>query len=174
MTSIAEASPFVAPTVVTVAPADFELKPALADEADVVLVPATFVSQAYAADGSTAIDFQPSVTEAIGLALAALVGLGVKLLAGWLKLKSDDVVRQYLYQGAYAAIDLAKARSSQMLDGKLTVEVKEGLAADAAKILAQKFPDAVKRFALDHEDLHEMALARIDQPFLLPAGTVQP
>ena len=111
------------------------------------------------------IDFAPLIDIAIQIAAAIVLVVGTWAagrLVGWLGLKQDAEVRNYLNSALYMAIEYGRTRAREFgVKGK--VETQNKTVAEAVNYLIAAVPDALDRFNVTDEHLADMVKARLEQ-----------
>ncbi|MBI1386299.1 MAG: hypothetical protein GC150_15440 [Rhizobiales bacterium] len=134
----------------------FLLEPALAQAAGGV-----------AATGQTTIVLGPIMQELIGLAASAVtiaVAIGLAWLKRSLRISEESQLGAILDRAARAAITLATHKAMELGQNIDTVTVQRSILADAAAYLADRTPEALKRFGLTPARLEDYLRARLDLP----------
>ena len=92
--------------------------------------------------------------------------------ADWLQLRADSEVRAYLMTGLDRAVEYGRAEARRRLlapgSGVVREEVPALQLALAREYVAERFPDALKRFGMDLMDVEKAIRARQPAP---PIGT---
>lgn len=112
----------------------------------------------------TEIDFavlQPLVMELLLGALTALASVVVAKVCQFLKARRDGELGQILDKALGMGIAFAMSRLDALEAGRLKVEVKSELAAEAANYALAHVPQAVKALGLDGDHLRRMIEARL-------------
>jgi hypothetical protein len=110
------------------------------------------------------IDFtmlQPLVTELLLGALTALASLVAAKACQFLKAKRDGELGQILDKALGMGIAFAMSKLDALETGRLRLEVKSELAAEAANYALAHVPQAVKALGLDGDHLRRMIEARL-------------
>ncbi|MGB3809170.1 MAG: hypothetical protein WA943_03680 [Parvibaculum sp.] len=110
------------------------------------------------------IDFavlQPLVNELLLGLLTALASLAVAKACQFLKAKRDGELGLILDKALGMGIAFAMSRLDALEAGRLKVEVKSELAAEAANYALAQVPQAVKALGLDGVSLTRMIEARL-------------
>lgn len=104
---------------------------------------------------------QPVVSELLLATLTALASLVATKLCQWLKAKRDGELGAILDKALSMGIAFAMSRLTDWSAGRMSVDVKSELAADAANYVLAHVPDAVKALGLDGDHLTRMVEARL-------------
>lgn len=103
----------------------------------------------------------PMVTELLVAGLTALASYAVAKLCQWLKVQRDGELGQILDKALTMGIAFATSRLTGWTEGRMSVDVKSELAADAANYVLAHVPEAVKALGLEGEHLTRMIEARL-------------
>jgi hypothetical protein len=111
----------------------------------------------------------PILNELIQLLASAILGLGswaiVRVLR-WLRLSEDEKVRGYLNAAldnavGWAVADLRRRMPSAELGPGVGHAARVGVVNEAASYIAQRVPDALKRFGVTPEGVRDMVEKRL-------------
>lgn len=124
------------------------------------------------ADETTRVSFGPLLTEiaaAVGIALATAGLVLVQRAIRWLSARtgvdiqlSDEMVRRYLNEIIQKAIALVIDR----LGPNVSVDVRNAAIARAAQYVVDSAPDALARFGIERDHLHDMIESRVKALFI--------
>tara|TARA_R110000868_G_scaffold40543_4_gene139800 strand:- start:9794 stop:10180 length:387 start_codon:yes stop_codon:yes gene_type:complete len=103
----------------------------------------------------------PMLSEMLLAVLTALASFAVAKLCQWLKAKRDGELGAILDKALGMGIAFAMSRLTDWTAGRMSVDVKSELAADAANYALAHVPEAVKALGLDGEHLTRMIEARL-------------
>lgn len=107
----------------------------------------------------------PPLITGLSAGLLGLGGVAIHRLADLLRLRADDQVRVYLQEALARAISFAEAEARRRLpaasaDGAVQ-QLADATTEIAADYLRRRVPDALKRFDVGDQDLHEMIRVRL-------------
>lgn len=103
----------------------------------------------------------PMFSETLLAVLTALASYATAKLCQWLKAKRDGELGAILDKAFAMGIAFAMSRLTDLTQGRMSLEVKSQLAADAANYVLAHVPDAVKALGLNGEHLTRMIEARL-------------
>tara|TARA_R110002074_G_scaffold393784_1_gene580648 strand:+ start:499 stop:864 length:366 start_codon:yes stop_codon:yes gene_type:complete len=103
----------------------------------------------------------PMFSETLLAVLTALASFAAAKLCQWLKAKRDGELGAILDKALAMGIAFAMSRLTDWTKGRMSLDVKSELAADAANYVLAHVPDAVKALRLDGEHLTRMIEARL-------------
>ena len=103
----------------------------------------------------------PMFSELLLATLTALASYAIAKLCQWLKAKRDGELGAILDKALAMGIAFATSRLTDWTAGRMSVDVKSELAADAANYVLAHVPDAVKALGLDGDHLTRMIEARL-------------
>lgn len=113
---------------------------------------------------STTVSLMPLIEALIGLAAAALLGLGtlaIRRLTTWLRLSEDDKVRGYLETALENGIALARQKVLERAATAGTAQIRSAVAAEASRYVIERVPDALKRFGVTERGVKDLVAARL-------------
>ncbi len=103
----------------------------------------------------------PMLSETLLAVLTAFASYAVAKLCQWLKARRDGELGQILDKALAMGIAFATSRLTDWTQGRMSVDVKSELAADAANYVLVHVPEAVKALGLNGEHLTRMIEARL-------------
>jgi hypothetical protein len=129
----------------------------------VVLFVAPLVALAQpVADG--VVDVSPvsdTIIAAIGVVLTGLSAWITRLLAVWLRLKSDSEVRRYVQQAIDNGIEYALIKAKEFAAKHSQIEVKSHILETGLEYVVKAVPDGLKRLGITDADLRRLIEARL-------------